>query len=699
MPEIPAYLSHVRPAASSQPATSLVARARVVPAWGWLAAIVALSALVRGILAVTRSTPRYFPDEYIYTSLARSIGHGEISIRGETVHFPALLEPLVDAPLWLLQSTETAYRLTQALHAVEMSLVALPVYLLARRLGLPTWQALASAAAAVTLPALVFSSYATADSLGFTLATAAVAVGVTALDRPTRRSQALFLAAAGLATFARVQYVVILAAFLAATLIVSNGRLREALHAFGATYLFVGIPAVLAVVVVGPSGALGYYSGILEFSLDPASAVRWVAVDAMLFAYAVGWALVPGAVVGLGAGLARPHDRTERAFAAMTVLVGFGLLAEAALYATNGSPRFQERYLIGLMPLAPIAFSIGARRLAHVRYVVVAIATGLAVLSMRVPLSGYAAASGKQDSPFLSGVFQIEQWVGTGEGSLIVALSALALAGLATVGALRPRVGTPAVLIASIATSATIAIASTLNDIQSSDTVRRLFVPASPSWVDEAALGKADVLLAPGSFAPVVSEHLFWNRSLDRVVLLPGAQPIDAFGTAQANIDSATGALLEEGAPMGRPLLVEEYYSVVEIEDAPLIVRAKASTLWGSSPHPHIALIQEGRYLDGWLGRGSAITIWPGADGSRRATLRLRLRLPDEAPSMTLTVAAPAETQTVAVLPGRSVTVDVPVRATRAPVTVTITSGRAWIRGNRAVSVLAERPQLITRQP
>ena len=74
-----------------------------------------------------------------------------------TGHFPALLEPLLAAPLWLVGSTATAYRLVQFENALFMSLAAIPIYLLARRLGLGTRYALASAAFALALPDLVFS--------------------------------------------------------------------------------------------------------------------------------------------------------------------------------------------------------------------------------------------------------------------------------------------------------------------------------------------------------------------------------------------------------------------------------------------------------------------------------------------------------------------------------------------------------------
>ena len=90
--------------------------------------------------AVARLTPYYLPDEYIYPSLARSLAEsGRPLIRGAGVHFPALLDPIVTAPVWLVTNDPvTAFRLTQGIHAVLFSLAAIPAYLLCRRLGLAT---------------------------------------------------------------------------------------------------------------------------------------------------------------------------------------------------------------------------------------------------------------------------------------------------------------------------------------------------------------------------------------------------------------------------------------------------------------------------------------------------------------------------------------------------------------------------------
>jgi len=53
-------------------APNAFARAAAVPAWVWLAGIMLASFGGRLLAAVGRLTPYYLPDEYIYSSLARS---------------------------------------------------------------------------------------------------------------------------------------------------------------------------------------------------------------------------------------------------------------------------------------------------------------------------------------------------------------------------------------------------------------------------------------------------------------------------------------------------------------------------------------------------------------------------------------------------------------------------------------------------
>ena len=99
------------------------ARLAAIPAWLWVSGIVVASFCGRLIAASARPVPHYLPDEYIYPSLARSFAeHGRPLIRGAGVHFPALLDPIVTAPVWLVTDDPVrAYAITQGLHAAFIS--------------------------------------------------------------------------------------------------------------------------------------------------------------------------------------------------------------------------------------------------------------------------------------------------------------------------------------------------------------------------------------------------------------------------------------------------------------------------------------------------------------------------------------------------------------------------------------------------
>ena len=87
-----------------------------------LTVVVLVSAVVRTVVAWSRATPAYFPDEYMYSSFGRSIANGHLpQVRGVPSHFLPLLMPLITSPGWMLGSVEHGYRAVQAIDATFMS--------------------------------------------------------------------------------------------------------------------------------------------------------------------------------------------------------------------------------------------------------------------------------------------------------------------------------------------------------------------------------------------------------------------------------------------------------------------------------------------------------------------------------------------------------------------------------------------------
>jgi hypothetical protein len=369
--------------------------------------------------AVARLTPYYLPDEYIYPSLARSLAEsGRPLIRGASVHFPALLEPIVTAPVWLVTNDPvTAFRLTQGIHAVLFSLAAVPAYLLCRRLGLAQWLGLAVAALAVAVPDGVYSSTMLADPLAYPLVLSAVYAGVCVVSEPTLRAQLAFAVISALGVFARIQYVIVPLAVVVAEVVVDRFHLVRAVRRLWLSLVLLIVPPVLLLATLGSARVFGVYANG-DRAVHPGSILHWVGLEAMLLTYSTGWVIVPGALAGLGIALFRSRNRAELAFAVTTVILACGLLLEAAQIADTDSGRFQERYLFSLVPLLAIAFCLYVKRGLPGRIPVGLLSAGLLLLAARVPLSGYAAAHNKDDSPTLWAVLRFEGLTSVGNGSL-----------------------------------------------------------------------------------------------------------------------------------------------------------------------------------------------------------------------------------------------------------------------------------------
>ena len=527
-----------------------------------LIALVGASFVVHTALAWLRATPALFPDEYIYSSLGRSLAEsGRPLIRGGSAHFPALLQPILTAPAWLIGDVGVAFRVVQTISALAMSLAAIPVYVLAIRLGLSRRVALALAALAVLVPDFMYASFVTSEPFAYPLVLATVAAASFALAQPTRRTQVAFIAFAALAVLTRAQLAVLPVVFFIGALVMGlqehrvRSALREQLLPLGAFLI-----PVLGLTLAGPAHVLGYYRSVLHLQLHPIAFLRWAGWDAMVLAYASGWIIVPGAILGLWLMLRCPATRLERSFAVVTVLLALALLAEAGLLQANaagqaaayGANEIKERYVFYIVPLAGICFALYARRGWPMRVTHLALAAALLILSVRVPLSGFAIARTLDASPVLFAVFWLtEKLGGPGNAASVVAAAVGLLSVVAVLASRRPRLGTPLVLgLALLATGAASAGAVAL-DVQSTGTLRRSSLPADPSWVDHFHLGKVTLVEAYSGSRGISLQELFWNRSVKRVVLLPGATAFDSFHTDRADVGD-DGSLTVAGRPLRR---------------------------------------------------------------------------------------------------------------------------------------------------
>lgn len=630
-----------------------------------LAGIVVGSFTVRALLGWLRHTPSYFQDEYLYAELGRSLAEaGRPLVRGASADFPSLLQPVLTAPAWLLPDVETAYRAIQVVGALSISLAAVPAFLLARQLGLGRGYSLMVASLAVAIPDLVFGTFVLSEPFAYPLVLAAVTVGTAALATPTRRTQLVFVALALLATLARIQFAALPLCFLLAAVIVGvrSRRVRRTLREQALPLALFALPAAALPFV--HERVLGAYGGALGVREDPLALLEWALKDAMIFLYDSGWILAPGAILGLGLALARPRSPRELAFGAFAACLFVTLLLQAGLVAANDFERPHGRYVFYAVPLLAVSFALYASRGWPFRRAHALLAAGLVLLALRVPLSGFTPAELKDHSPLLWAAFELEEVLGSpGNGALAIAIAATLLSVAAVGGSFRPRTGTTAVLGLALLATGIMSVAAARFELGNAAWIRASFLPAEPSWVDRAELGEVALLQAPGGLPGGAFEQLFWNRSVSTVLLLPGAEPFDAFAAGSVEL-AEDGSLFVAGRPVEQPLLVDEYAATVRLRGATIAATAPYHTLWRPQGRPRLALYAPGRYRDGWLAGEGNVMLWPEPGHSGLAgRLEVVLTAPRRAgPALTVRF-QPSEGEPVAVRlrPGDPTPVALPV--------------------------------------
>ncbi len=249
---------------------------------------------------------------------------------------------------------------------------------------------------------------------------------------------------------------------------------------------------------------------------------------------------------------------------------------------------------------------------------------GLIALAARVPLSGYTISDAKQDSPFLLAVFRLEKAIGIGNGSLVVAVCASVLAGLAVAVCFRPvfaRVAVIATLLAAVAAS----FGAVAFDSHVVRAVRTSLVAPDARWIDHSGLGDVTLVDTPATPHAAAHEQLFWNDSLKRIYFLDAASAIDAFGWPHLHA-APDGRLVSGSKTLHGPLLISQYAVRTELAGAVRVARAASFSLWRPTGTPRFALFTGGLYQDGWLSQSGHVTVYPAKDGWVRGVLRFPSR-------------------------------------------------------------------------
>jgi hypothetical protein len=628
-----------------------------------LAGLLVAAAVARVGLARGMEAPVVLCDEFIYSNLAKNLAqHGRYLFRGVPSH-QSYLYPLLLAPAWLFHSMATTYALAKAISASSMTLVAIPVYVWARRLVGP-WHALLAPVLTLLLPAFFYSGILMTESAflpSFVLAALAIAL---MLERPTLGRQLAALAAVALAIGIRVQGVVLVPVIPTAVLLkvvldwragVTRDQVLAELRRLWPTAVLLGGGVVLYVVYKQVRGealatGLGSYQSLarMHYSLLPSA--RWAVKHLAELGLALGLVPVAALIVLLWLALfGAATSNAERCFLAVVPAAMLWLLAEVGAFSATVTPFVFERYTFYLEPLLLMAFVVWlARGLPRplVGTAVAVVAPVLLILALNLdrvivpdPVNGVTADSLFKFSQHLPGGIEELRWAilaGAALGAFLFALCARPIA----------RIALPVLLVAYLAAASK----PTLDDVQSASHSTRSAAGSDPSWVVRVAGRGSRALyvntptrgVAPSN---VLLQTEFWNPNVVGVYSV-GAGEICPLPETPTTTDLVTGRI--------QPAVPEHVEYAIADRSLPFAGRLVA--VGGPADQP-LALYRVGRslrvgeitagiYGDGWMGGEASYTRYAASrDAPGRLTVTVGRRAwtgPDVPGRVVIRVGRPA---------------------------------------------------------
>ena len=502
-----------------------------------VALLALLVAAVRVLFAVRLRTPLYYPDEYLYTALARSVADGNFArVRGEYIAFAPVLTSLITAPAWLIPDVDLAYRASQVMGAAAFSSAAFPAWILARRIGVGATGAFFVAVMTVVVPDGVYAANMLSEPYAFALFLWSVLFAVKALERPSSSAQLKALAIIFALCLVRLQFIGLIPVYLTAGIIVT-GSARAYLRRY---WLGIAIitASTLAIALVGLGRLVGVYAALAHFDYSVDDTGLWMLANAFVFAVASGWLLIPGAVVGLWT-LAGSRDVNKRAFAVLSIGSILLLLLQSAVFGVNGLGLL-ERYSFYAVPLVAIGFVWHVERVVVARRLYVVFAYVLALGAVLLPTVSELRLVNLDHAPAFFGLATLV----SGDRSPLLVCSPV-LACLALAVAWWGQRFTHAVALGA----ALLCVAgSAATGLAFADVARRAEIPKG-----DAPAGSA-ILTWSGASGNRLLKTLFWNRTISHVVVLGGSVSPDGLPYLQGDVRE--GHLASVGASMIRRPIV-----------------------------------------------------------------------------------------------------------------------------------------------
>jgi hypothetical protein len=660
--------------------------------------MILVSAGVRLALAKPHPAPWVFPDELIYSNLAESFGKtGRFALRespGLQGFGPGY--PLLIAPAYaIFDNLAHAYAAAKAINALVMSLAAIPVYLIARRL-VPVWLALVAAALALAIPSFLYTGTILTEN-AFYPAFAAAAFGMfAALERPTLWRQFGALALIGVAFLIRAQAVSLGAAFLTAIVLVclvearaerrlSVREFARRLDAFRATWVVAGVGLLLvlgfaAVRGRSPANALGGYGVLAESNYSPSDVARWIVYHVAEIDLYLGILPMAALIVlvfeafGRGA-LPRPLRLFGLLSVSIVAWMTLVVSATASHLAAGGVGRIEERNLFHIAPLFLIALVVWVARGLPRVWPAAAVAALLAGgLPGAIPYDLFANLGALSDTLALIPLWNIVFFGHIQAATLpaLVIVCSLAAAGLFLFVPRRLAL-LPVALVLAWFVLLQVPLERQIK--ATSQGVLQQGLGGRREWIDEKAGANARVAaLWTGNGSPMTMiQNVFFNRSVRPVFALDGAAPVPGLIPQQsASIDPATGDVRAgDGASVQADYALAD--PEVEVSGQEVARDPLTGLVLYRLPGDRVRIRARavGVYPDSWTGAEASYTLWACRGG------RLTLGVASQKDLFTTpqTVLALSGGRTVGKLrirPGEEKSLTVPVRSEDGHCSVTL---------------------------
>jgi len=616
-----------RPVSRPDRLLMLVAR---VPAWGVLALLVLVSAILRFWAGKAIPVPWIAPDELVYGLLGQGLYRdGELTVLGGPTAFYSLVYPaLVGLPL-SLGDLERGYTLLKGIQALVMSLTAVPVYFWARRLSSNGW-AFVAAALTLALPGLAYSGLIMTEVAFYPVMTLAAWALATALARPTRRNQVVLVAAIATATATRLQAVVLVPVLLTA-LAVKCGfdRSWRTARRFGAVLAGLALLAAAwsAWQLRGGgswSKLFGGYQTAGETSYELGEAAKYIAYHAGSALLLTG--IVPLcalALLVLDAATGREEREEVRAYLAVAASLVVWLVVEVGVFASRHVLGLAERDLLSLAPITFVGFALwlargGPRR--RLSTSIVALLAALPVLAL--PVKDFIAESTLHNAFTLIPLYRLQVREPGVNLELVVFGGATAII---AAFALLPRRSLILLPLALLLAGGAASLAAGRYVREAAELQQRKIVGPDRRWVDRVVDEPVAYLYNGDFYWNAVWEIGFWNRSIERVYDLPRTTVPGPMPQTRVHVRPDGRVVLPDGsAPAERYVVASTVFNLFgspvhriyqeDIEQAGLI-------LWRLEPPFRLSTVMSGVRPNSEI-RGSArLIVYACGRGSFSITL------------------------------------------------------------------------------